>query len=104
MPPLLKKTWQDHSGTFAIVLRICAYTLCMFGCLWVAGMYFGDTYTANIGLFMLFSSLFEMLWAGTERSHRLSLYVLCLILLALAGLLLVRLSDNYLTDLSRPWF
>jgi hypothetical protein len=54
--------------------------------MWVAVTFLGDTYLANLGLFMLFATTTELLWAGTLQPRRLLWYVLVVVLMALAGL------------------
>lgn len=79
----------SHDGTFTVILRVFLYSLGLALCMWTAGAYFADTWTANIGLFTLFASALELLWAGTNDSRRYFWYCLCVLLLFFAGTLLV---------------
>lgn len=84
-----------HGSTYQILLRVIVYSLGLLGCLWVAGAYFGDTYLANLGLFMSFATVVELLWAGTARANRTLWYLVCVSLMVGAGFLLTREAGRH---------
>ncbi len=81
-----------------IILRVVAYCLILLASLWAASRWFGDTYIANLGLFSLFSVVFELSWASFThsfscRGRRLA-YVCCVAGILAGGLVLVRQSGQ----------
>ena len=77
-----------YRGLAPVFGRALAYSVALAAVLVVSATWLGDTYTANLALFGLFSFLFELYWTGARRCA-LALLVCCL-LVACSGLVLLR--------------
>jgi glycopeptide antibiotics resistance protein len=79
-----------HCGMFSLVFRVMCYSTALFAIMFASDRWFGDTYTANLCLFILFSVVFEMLWANIHTGPRFWWYLVCVAGIALTGTVLVR--------------
>ncbi len=90
---LAMKHFRRHPGMFGVVFRMCAYPVGMFACMLIAAQFGGDTYMANLSLFILFSGAFELIWDNAHyatRGFRYIGYVACIIAMFVFGLVLVK--------------
>lgn len=69
--------------------RILTYCTALVVIMWVSFNYFGDTYLANICLFGLFSTVYELALCKKVHGKRYFFYILCLIGLFLSGSVMV---------------
>lgn len=92
-----KHSAQENAGTMGVVGRVSAYVVLVLASMWMADTFMYDTYFANLGLFLIFSTAFELGWAGVKaedcplRHVRYYLYavVVALLVVAASYLLLV---------------
>lgn len=69
-----------NGGVVDTILRVLAYTGCIAASLWAA-QFMGDTYAANVGMFVIFSSCLELLWVAPcigTTTNRVA-YVICVV-------------------------
>ncbi len=79
-----------HQDMLALVGRVLVYSLALLAIMHASVVWFNDTYTANLSLFILFSVAFELLCRTPMARWRRLCYVVCILGILGFGLLLVR--------------
>lgn len=78
-----------QNGMLSVLFRASCHLLGMLASMLVSEMWLGDTYTANLCLFAVFTVTFELLWGLSHRGPRLWFYVACVLGFSLSALMMV---------------
>lgn len=85
-----KLHWMQNTGLMYAILRMLLYSTSLLFVMGASERWFQDTYTANIGLFMLCSAVIELLSQKMKCKVRFLWYAAVVIGLFVAGLLLLK--------------
>jgi len=91
-----------NNDLLTVIFRILLHTLILLSSMTVSAKYFGDTYFANLSLFMLFSATVELMQsyrgsiAVSGRSGRYYSFLACVMGMLLSGAVLLQASCTLL--------
>jgi hypothetical protein len=94
---LTRDQLDNHGETYQVIARVIAYVMGLWGCMLLADTYLGDTYFGNLSLFLIFSVVFELIWAGCacySHATRLVSYLICVILIGVVSLTFLKQADS----------
>lgn len=80
---------KDHANMRVVVSRVLFYSVLLLGSHWISDTWFSNANLANVAIFTLFITAFELVTGHAVSFARMCFLCLCVALFLMAGLFLV---------------